>query len=122
MNRSYRDLQVWAKAMGLVQKCYEAARTFPRVEEFGLATQLRRASVSIPSNIAEGQGRIHRKEFLQHLSIAYGSLMEVETHLQIGHRLGYLTTEALEGLMDASAEIGRMLNGLMNSLKRRHRQ
>ena len=121
MNRSYRDLQVWQKAMDFVVACYEAAKQFPRFEDFGLASQLRRAAVSVPSNIAEGQGRIHRKEFLHHLSIAYASLMEVETHLQIGLRLDYLASSDLDRLLDASAEIGRMLNGLMASLRRSRR-
>src|SRR6266849_2713373 len=111
--QSYRDLQVWQKAMDLVVACYEVAERFPKSETYGLATQLQRAAVSVPANIAEGQGRNHTKEFINRLSIAYGSLMEVETHLQIASRLHYLEPPDLELLLSRSAEIGRMINGLM---------
>jgi four helix bundle protein len=116
--KSYRDLDVWQKAMGLVVECYQIAEQFPEIETYGLISQLQRAAVSIPANIAEGHGRSHTKEFLNHLSIAYGSLMEVETHLQIAARLNYLDNSSLQGLLNKSAEIGRMLNGLMQSLNR----
>lgn len=121
MDGSYRDLHVWQKAMDFVVDCYGAAKQFPRIEEYGLASQLRRSAVSVPANIAEGQGRIHRKEFLHHLSIAYGSLMEAETHLQLAVRLEYLVQEDAEGMLGDSSEIGRMLNGLMKSLQGRKR-
>jgi len=81
--QSYRDLQVWQKSMDLVTECYRATQQFPKTEIYGLTSQLQRAAVSVPANIAEGQGRQHTKEFIQHLSIAYGSLAELETHLQI---------------------------------------
>jgi len=78
---SYRDLQVWQKAMDFVVECYRAAEQFPKTETYGLVIQLQRSAVSVPANIAEGQGRNHTREFINHLSMAYGSLMEVETHL-----------------------------------------
>ena len=117
--RSYRELEVWQKAMDLVVVCYRTAQCFPKTELYGLTSQLQRAAVSIPANIAEGQGRSHTKEFLNHLSISYGSLMEVETHLQIAQRLGYLEPMAVEAVLERCAEVGRMLNGLMQALKRR---
>lgn len=117
--RSYRDLEVWQKAMDFVVACYQAAERFPKTEVYGLASQLQRAAVSIPANIAEGQGRSHTKEFLNHLSIAYGSLLEAETHLQIAARLHYLENSSLQSLLEKSAEIGRMLNGLMQALNRK---
>jgi four helix bundle protein len=117
--QSYRELQVWQKAMELVVACYRAAECFPKSEAYGLVTQLQRAAVSIPANIAEGQGRNHTKEFINHLSIAYGSLMEVETHLQIGEKLNYIDGTVLRELLVQTNEIGRMLNGLMKSLNRK---
>lgn len=117
--QSYRDLQVWQKSMDLVITCYQAAERFPKSEAYGLVSQLQRAAVSVPANIAEGQGRNHTKEFINHLSIAYGSLMEVETHLQLAVRLNYIDEILLQQLLDRTNEIGRMLNGLMQSLYRR---
>ena len=119
MIKSYRDLEVWQKAMDLVVDCYNIANQFPKLEMYGLTSQLQRAAVSIPANIAEGQGRSHTKEFLNHLSMAYGSLMEVETHLQIATRLRYINVSALNAALEKSAELGRMLNGLIQSLTRK---
>lgn len=119
MARNYRDLEVWQKAMDLVVHCYQIAARFPDTERYGLCSQLQRAAVSIPANIAEGQGRSHTKEFLNHLSIAYGSLMEVETHLQIADRLKYVTEITIAEHLNQTAENGRMLNGLANALKRK---
>ncbi|MFN8710381.1 MAG: four helix bundle protein [Planctomyces sp.] len=116
---SYRDLEVWQKGMDLVVACYEAAKSFPADERFGLTTQLQRAAVSVPANIAEGHGRDHTKEFLNHLSIAYGSLMEVETHIQIAQRLEYVAECVAKEILLRTAELGRMLNGLQRSLKNR---
>ena len=84
----YRQLEVWQLSMELAEKCYQVTRDFPREEMFGLTSQIRRAGASIPANIAEGQGREHTKEFLQHLSIARGSLMELETHLMLHSEWG----------------------------------
>ncbi len=115
--QSYRQLIVWRKAMEMVNTVYEATRTFPRDEIYGLTSQLRRAAVSVPSNIAEGQGRKSTKEFAHHLSIAYGSLMEVETQIIISGDQHYLSPAQSERLLDMTAEVGRLLNGLLNSLK-----
>lgn len=93
MGRSYKDLVAWQKSMDLVTAIYKAAAGFPKDELFGLTSQLRRAAVSIPSNVAEGQGRLSEKEFRHFLGQARGSLMEVETQLQIAANLGYLTEE-----------------------------
>jgi four helix bundle protein len=114
---SYRKLDVWQRAMDLVVECYNASKKFPREERYGLTSQLQRAAVSVPANISEGQGREHRKEFLHHLSIAHGSLAELETHLQIAERLNYLNSEEVQGLLTRSEEIGRMINGLRKSLR-----
>jgi four helix bundle protein len=115
--RSYRDLEVWQKAMDLVTECYRITRKFPRSEIYGLTSQLQRAAVSIPANIAEGRERHYQKEFIQHLSIAYGSLAELETHFQIAQRLNYIGMDELKELLERSGEVGRMLNGLRKALK-----
>lgn len=116
--KNYSELIAWQKAMDLVERIYEATREFPREELYGLTSQLRRAAVSIPSNIAEGQGRRSTKEFLHHLSYAHGSLREVETQLLIAGRLGYLRRSKVVAVMSLSAEVGRLTNGLANSLTR----
>lgn len=121
MMKSYRDLEVWQKAMDLVVICYQMTNTFPKNETYGLASQLQRAAVSVPSNIAEGRQRQHSKEFLQHLSIAYASLAEVETHVQIAGRLNYADKNQINSVLDKTAEIGRMLNGLRRSIEKRIR-
>ena len=115
--KSYRDLEVWQKAMDIVVDCYQITKRFPKSETYGLASQLQRAAVSIPANIAEGRERQHTKEFLQHLSIAYGSLAELETIVQIAERLNYLDVNQLNQMLDRTAEVGRMLNGLRRSLE-----
>jgi four helix bundle protein len=114
---SYRDLLVWQRAMDLAVECYELTKRFPRSETYGLISQLQRAAVSVPSNIAEGRARQHSGEFLQHISIAYGSLAEVETLTQIAARLKYISDQQAEEVLGKTAEIGRMLNGLRNSIK-----
>ena len=114
--KSYGELIVWQKAMDLVQVVYETVRAFPKEEIYGLTSQLKRAAVSVPSNIAEGQGRKSTREFLHHLSIAYGSLMEVETQILIAARLGYLSERNAKQITERSAEVGRLINGLSNSL------
>ena len=103
--------------MDLVPELYRVTEVFPKAEMFGLCSQIRRAVVSIPSNIAEGQGRDSAKEFMHHLSFAYGSLMETETQLPIAANLGYLETSELGDLFATTAEIGRMLNGLTRSIR-----
>ena len=116
--QSDRDLIVWKKSMSLVLDVYRSTNSFPKTETYGLATQLRRASVSIPSNIAEGQARLSTMEFKQSLGHARGSLMEVETYILLAQELGYLERDQSESLLASSAEVGRILNGLLNSLGR----
>jgi four helix bundle protein len=113
----YRKLEVWQRSMDLVAAVYQVTAAFPSQEMFGLTSQLRRSVVSIPANIAEGQGRLHRGDFLHHLSIARGSLTESETHLLIAERLGYLNPEGLAGVWEQCQEVGRLLNGLIRSLR-----
>lgn len=117
--QSYRDLIVWQKSMGLVITCYSIARNFPSHEQYGLSSQLRRAAVSVPANIAEGHGRRSTREFLRHLSIAFGSLMELETHLLIAGSLEYSDAHALDEILQTTAEIGKMIRSLEKSLSRR---
>jgi len=118
--KSYRDLEVWQKAMDLVVKCYQITKGFPKNEVYGLTSQLQRAAVSIPANIAEGRERQHSKEFIQHLSIAYSSLAELETHIQIAQRLNYISSANTKQLLEQTAEIGRMINGLRKSIEKRN--
>ena len=118
MGRSCKDLVVWQKAMELVTATYQASAKFPKDEVFGLTSQLRRAAVSIPSNIAEGQGRLSEKEFRYFLGQSRGSLMEVETQLQIAENLGYLSEADTGELLERCAEVGRILNGLIASICR----
>ena len=113
---SYRNLEVWQKAMDLVVECYKIAKCFPKIELYGLTSQIQRSAVSIPANIAEGRERQYKKEFIQHLSIAYGSLAELETHILIAERLNYLDTNKVKQVLDKTAEVGRMLNGSRKSL------
>lgn len=117
--RGYRDLEVWQKAMDVVVECYQTTRKFPKTEAFGLSSQLQRAAVSVPANIAEGRARKYTKEFLKHLSIAYGSLAELETHIQIAERLGYIESDQTKHLLGATSTVGRMINGLRNSLEKK---
>ncbi|MBC2714673.1 MAG: four helix bundle protein [Desulfobacteraceae bacterium] len=119
--KSYRDLEVWQKSMDLVVARYQLTKAFPKNETYGLASQLQRAAVSVPSNIAEGRQRQHSKEFLQYLSMAYASLAELETHVQISRRLNYIDEHQVNNGLDKTAEIGRMINGLRKSVKNRIR-
>ncbi len=116
--KNYQELIAWQKAMDLVEDVYKASKDFPREEVYALTSQIRRAAVSIPSNIAEGQGRRTTSDFLRHLSIAYGSLCEVETQILIAERLKYIAQVRLEDVMKRAGEVGRLLNGLMASLAR----
>jgi four helix bundle protein len=117
-NRNFMDLIVWRKAMDLVVAVYKSTAEFPREEMYGLTAQMRKAVVSVPSNIAEGEGRRTTGEFLNCLSVSYGSLRELETQVLISERLGYLPSEARERLIQQSSEIGRLLNGLRNSIEK----
>ena len=115
--QSYRDLLVWQKAMDPVVDCYRFAGDLPKSETFGLIGQIQRASISIPANIAEGHGRDHMGDYLRHLSIANGSLMELETHLLLVGRLGYCPENDAEPLFAQCSEVGKMLAGLSKSLR-----
>ena len=117
--KSYRDLIAWQKAMDLVEQVHRVTRNWPSDERYELTSQVRRAAVSVPANIAEGQGRSGSKELLHHLSIANGSLHEAETHLLIAKRLGYLEGQACDGLLRQTAEVGRLLYGLRRSITSR---
>ncbi len=114
--KNYSELIVWQRAVDLVEAIYKSTQVFPREDLYGLTSQLRRAVVSIPSNIAEGQGRGPTKEFTHHLAIAYGSLCEAQTQLLIAKRLGYIADNQYAALFEHSQEVGRLLNGLINSL------
>src|ERR1041384_5806864 len=114
--RSYRDLTAWQEAMRLVTDVYKGTKNWPREETYGLTPQARRAAVSVPSNIAEGQGRRSSNEFRNHLSMVYGSLMELETQVQIASDLDYQTGEVTEQLMEQAARVGRLINALSNAL------
>jgi four helix bundle protein len=115
----YRDLLVWERAMGLVAEAYRATESFPKEEKYGLAQQLRRAAVSVPSNIAEGHGRDHLGDYLRHLSIANGSLMEFETQVLIAGQMGYVPKEEEARILLRAREVGKMLSGLTKALKKR---
>jgi four helix bundle protein len=115
--KSYRDLLVWQKAMDLVADSYALSAKLPKLETYGLASQIQRSTVSIPANIAEGHGRDHLGDSLHHLSMANGSLMELETHLLLCARLSYLQANEVESLLEKAGEVSRMLSGLTRSLK-----
>ena len=114
--RSYRDLLAWQKSMELVTNIYRTTQQFPDCERYGLTAQLRRAAVSVPSNIAEGQGRLSSGEFKQFLGHARGSLLEVETQILIAQGLGYIRPVESDFLLHQAAEVGRIVNGLIMSL------
>jgi four helix bundle protein len=114
--QNYRDLIVWQKAMDVAELSYLVTRAFPKEEMFGLTSQIRRSAASIPANIAEGHSRTHTKEFLNHLSIARGSLSELETHLLLSRRIGLLEEPLLGRCLALTDEISRMLSALRNSL------
>ena len=114
MGHSYKDLIVWQKAVAMVTDVYRAALTFPKDETYGLSSQLRRSAVSVASNIAEGQGRLSKGQFLGQ---ARGSLIEMETQVLIGANLGYVPQDTLARLMTVSGEVSRLLHGLMQSIQ-----
>jgi four helix bundle protein len=116
MGQSFRDLTVWQRAIDLTVRIYELTAEFPKAEIYGLSSQMRRAAVSVASNIAEGAGRGSRKEFRHFLSMARGSNCELQTQLLISSRLQIASQEQLLKASDISQEVGRMLNGLSRSL------
>jgi four helix bundle protein len=117
--KQYQDLIAWQRAIALVTDVYRTSSSFPRDEMYGLTSQLRRAAVSVPSNIAEGQGRATSGEFIQFLGHARGSLFEIETQVIVAHKLTYLSDAQHELLITKISELGRILNGLITSVQRR---
>src|SRR5262245_61717934 len=116
---SFRDLRVWQLGMDLAERIHEVTSGFPRHELYGLANQLRRAAVSVPSNIAEGHTRESSREYLQAVSVARGSLAEVNTQCELAHRFGYLTSDQLRQIQLLAVPLGKQLSSLRNALERR---
>jgi four helix bundle protein len=114
---SFRDLVAWQEAMLLVEDVYRVSRSFPADERFGLTAQLRRAAVSVPSNIGEGARRKRRKPYLNHLDIALGSQGEVDVQLEVARRLTYLSIADYKAVIERVDRVGRLLNGLIRSLQ-----
>lgn len=114
--KSYRNLQVWQKSMDFMENIYGITKDFPKEEIYGITSQIRRAVLSVPANIAEGSSKKSRKEFIRFINISYGSLAEAETFIIAATRLNFLNTTSETKLLEQAAEIGRMLNGLRRSL------
>lgn len=117
--KSYRDLEVWQRSMKLAKRVYQVTQKFPTDERFGLTNQLRRASVSVPSNLAEGHARFGAGEFARFISIAMGSVAEIETQILLSADLAYLKAEASDELLSELETIGKMLRGLAKSIAKR---
>ena len=117
--RSYRDLEVWQQAMKLAELCYKETEAFPRRETYGMVSQIRRAAVSIASNIAEGNSRRSRQAYLNHLSIALGSQSELETQVELSRRLTLLPDKSGQGILELAEVVGRMLHALIRSLEQK---
>ena len=115
MIKNYKDLIVWQKSMDLVELIYQYLEEFPKKEEFCLSDQIRRSAISVPSNIAEGYGRNYRQDYKRFLCISRGSLYELQTQIEIAHRLKYLNDKE-NNLQDSLTEIEKMLNSLLNKL------
>ncbi len=118
MSGTYRDLEVWQAAMKMVFDVYRETAAFPKQEMFGLTSQLRRAAVSVASNIAEGKGRFSDRELSQFLSVARGSIFEIETQVAIAEELGFLAKSQSKQLLSRCAEVGRLLNGLIKVVRK----
>ena len=116
---SYRDLLIWQVAIDIAVACYEATKSLPPSELYGLTSQIRRAATSIPANIAEGYGRESRAAFIQFLRIAHGSLKELETHLFLATKLDLLVDDVSGAILYRTDELGRMLRGMNRSLQRK---
>ena len=119
MRKPHRELTVWQKSVDFIIHVYDLTKKFPKSEMYSLTTQLRRASISIASNIAEGAARKSPKEFLQFLAIARGSISEIDTHLEIVGCLGYVFPKQIENLDIELTELDRMLSGLMNNIRKK---
>jgi four helix bundle protein len=116
MSASFRELRVWQQAMDLAVVVYQGTEAFPKHELYGLASQMRRAAVSVPSNIAEGKGHRSDKEFSRFLFHARGSLMELETQILLAGKLQYLSPEQLQNLQSSATQVGKSLAGLLKAL------
>ncbi|NQT49509.1 four helix bundle protein [Candidatus Kuenenbacteria bacterium] len=114
-NQGYKNLLVWQKSIILVKNLYQLTSTFPKDEIYGLTSQMRRAGISVPSNIAEGYGRYSKKELCRFIKISLGSSAELETQAIISQELGYINNEQLQNILDQINEVQKMLTGLMNS-------
>lgn len=114
--KSFRDLLVWQKSMDLAERCYRLTRGFPYRDQQVVGYQIRKSSVSIPSNIAEGKARFYDSVYIQHLWVAHGSAAELETQLELGRRVGIVAKDEAEALINDSQEVGRMLHGLVRAL------
>ena len=120
--KSYRDLEVWQQAMDLAIECYKVTQRFPKAEIFGIVSQIRRSASSVPANIAEGHGREGRAHFVQFLRFAQGSLKELETHLLLSARVGFLQEKEIDPMLQRCADVGKMLRGLIRALDARTSQ
>jgi four helix bundle protein len=116
--RRFRDLQVWQRSMTLARNVYAATEGFPKAELFGLASQIRRAAVSVPSNIAEGRGRMTDKSFALFLSQARGSLYELQTQIELAGDLGFVNRSRSEEIIGEASEIASMIHGLLATLRK----
>ena len=119
MNKGYRQLKVWQKAHRLVLEIYKITKILPKHELFGITSQIRRASASVPANIAEGYTRQHLKEYCQALNVAKASHAEVEYYLELSYDLNYISNEKYKELMEKHKEVGRLLYGLIKSLRKK---
>jgi len=115
--KSYRDLRVWQGGMRVAEECYRLTRQFPKEELYGMTSQIRRASASVPANIAEGHDRDTRGEYVQFLRVAQGSLKELETHLLLAQRVGLSSTSLVDPVLDNCDNLGKMLRALIRSLQ-----
>jgi four helix bundle protein len=116
--KTYRDLLIWQKSMTLLTNCYLASVNFPKEEQFGLTSQIRRCCISIPSNISEGFGRGTNKDYHRFLTISLGSLFEFQTQIEISYDLKYITEENFKKLYEDSREVERMLTSFINKIKK----
>jgi len=116
--KSHKDLEVWKKSIDLVEAVYKLTKSFPKSEQFSLSVQMQRSAISVPSNIAEGSGRMSRGDYIRFLYIARGSLLELDTQIEIANRLGYISNERSERICSLSERVLKMLDGLIFSLKR----
>ncbi|MCC6574070.1 MAG: four helix bundle protein [Planctomycetes bacterium] len=116
--KSFRDLKAWQVAKQAVREVYRLTESFPAKEQFGLTSQMRRAAVSIPANVAEGKGRVRKGDYLQFLSIARGSLAELETLLELSVELGFAKADPARDLWKMLQEVGRLLSGLIRAVSR----